>query len=66
MHQFAERVGELNEKRRSLQAKRVRSDQDLAPLFAEPFRPTWNDPEYVRFHGQLSRAIGIRDRFASR
>jgi GT2 family glycosyltransferase len=66
MHQFAERLEELNEKRRSLQANRVRSDQELAPLFAEPFRPTWSDPDYVRFHGRLSRAIGVRDRFANR
>ena len=65
MHQFAERLDDLNEKRRSLQANRVRSDKDLAPLFADPFRPTWNDPDYVRFHRRLSWAIGVRDRFAN-
>jgi GT2 family glycosyltransferase len=65
MHQFAERLDDLNESRRSLQATRVRSDRDLAPLFAEPLRPTWNDPDYVRFHGRLSQSIGVRDHFAN-
>jgi len=65
MHQFAERLDDLNEKRRWLQANRVRSDKDLAPLFADPFRPTWSDPDYVRFHRRLSWAIGVRNRFGN-
>jgi hypothetical protein len=52
------------EERRLLQAKRVRSDAELMPLFVEPFRPTWDDPEYVHFHRWLTETIGLRARFA--
>jgi GT2 family glycosyltransferase len=65
MHEFALRLPTLIEKRRWLQANRVRSDAELMPLFAEPLRPTWDDPEYVRFHGWLSQTLGLQARFAT-
>jgi GT2 family glycosyltransferase len=64
MHEFALKLPLLVEARRRLQATRVRSDADLLPLFVEPFRPTWDDPDYVRFHGWLTQTLDLRARFA--
>jgi GT2 family glycosyltransferase len=64
MHEFALNLPAVIEQRRWLQANRVRADADLMALFAEPFRPTWDDPDYVRFHGWLSETLGLRARFA--
>jgi GT2 family glycosyltransferase len=64
MHEFALNLPMVMEKRGRLQASRVRSDAELMPLFVEPFRPTWDDPEYVHFHRWLTETIGLRAHFA--
>jgi hypothetical protein len=65
LHEFATSLESLVEKRRWLQAHRVRSDEELAPLFYDPLRPTWNDPAYVRFYHRLTRTMGIGPRFTA-
>ncbi len=66
MHEFACSLGIMGQKRRRLQAERVRSDQELLPLLAEPLRPSWEDPLYRRFHAWLMDVGGLTERFGSR
>jgi GT2 family glycosyltransferase len=63
MHQFASSLGVLVEKRRWVQSRRLRSDEDLIPLLAEPLRPTWDDPAYRRFYDWLTGVAGLSERF---
>jgi GT2 family glycosyltransferase len=63
MHQFASSLGVMAEKRRCLQSRRVRSDQELMPLLSQPLRPTWDDPAYLRFYDWLTGVGGLADRF---
>jgi len=64
MHEFALHLPAVMAQRRWLQANRVRTDAELMPLFVEPFRPTWDDPDYARFHTWLSETLGLKARFA--
>jgi GT2 family glycosyltransferase len=63
MHEFAANLDKVMEKRRWIQSRRVRSDAELLPLLVEPLRPTWDDPDYVRFHRWLSTTMGLTSRF---
>jgi hypothetical protein len=52
--------------RRELQARRVRSDLELAPLFRQAIEPAFPLPRYLEAHGALVEALGIADLFATR
>lgn len=63
MHDFAASLKSLQEKRRWLQERRVRTDAELLPLFVDALRPTWDDPAYVRFYTWLVRTLNLEQRF---
>lgn len=63
MSEFAHRLPRLQEKRRRLQERRVRSDDELLDLFVHPLEPVYHDPEYVRVHWQLVKALGLDKSF---
>ena len=65
MSDFAHSMDKLNEKRRWLQQRRVRSDQELLPLFYFALQPSIDDPAYVELHNRLCRAFGLDRRFAA-
>jgi len=65
LHEFATSLETLQEKRRWLQAHRVRTDAELIPLLQEPLHPSWDDPAYVRFYRRLTHVMGIDERFTS-
>jgi hypothetical protein len=62
--EFGHALEALKVKREWLQARRVRSDAELLPLFVDALRPSWNDPTYTRFYRQLVSVLGIDQRFA--
>lgn len=64
MSAFAHSLPRLREKRQWLQERRVRSDSDLLELFVHPLEPVYHDPDYVRFHWQLVKALGLDKSFA--
>ena len=62
---FARSLPALNEKRRQIQAKRVRSDADILPLLNNALFPSYPEPGYQRFHGWISHVMGLDQRFAA-
>jgi GT2 family glycosyltransferase len=62
---FARSLPQLNEKRRRIQAQRVRSDAEILPLLANALFPSYPEPAYQRFHGWISKVMGLDQRFAS-
>ncbi len=62
---FANRLERLNEKRRWLQERRVRTDAELLPLFVYALEPSYREPAYVETHELLVRALGLDRRFAA-
>ena len=62
---FARSLPALNQKRRTIQAKRVRTDAEVLPLFGNALFPSYADPNYMRFHGWLSHTMGLDRRFPS-
>jgi GT2 family glycosyltransferase len=65
MHDFAASLKSLQDKRKWLQERRVRTDAELEPLFFDALRPTWDDPAYVRFYTWLVRTLGLDQRFGA-
>jgi GT2 family glycosyltransferase len=61
--EFAHGLESLNEKRRSLQARRTVSDRELVPLMVDPFFANYADPEYVGFYRRITRLLGLDARF---
>lgn len=59
-------AGSLAETRRELQARRVRSDLELAPLFRQALEPAYPLPHYLETHAELVQAFGIAELFATR
>jgi GT2 family glycosyltransferase len=62
---FTRSLPQLNEKRRRIQEKRVRTDAEILPLFSNALFATYADPNYMQFHGWLSHVMGLDRRFAS-
>ena len=62
---FARSLPALNQKRREIQSKRVRTDAEVLRLFNNALFPSYGEPDYVRFHGWLSHVMGLDQRFAS-
>jgi GT2 family glycosyltransferase len=60
---FAHHLEHLRAKREWLQSRRVRSDDELLPLFHNALDPSYNDEHYVRFHHWLSAVLGLDQRF---
>jgi GT2 family glycosyltransferase/glycosyltransferase involved in cell wall biosynthesis len=63
---FLELLPSLAADRRRLQHQRVRTDQDLLPLFRRMLEPAYADPRYLEGHQALVEAFGIEDMFSSR
>jgi hypothetical protein len=61
---FARSLPALNAKRQRIQEKRVRTDAEVLTLFSNALFPSYSDPHYVRFHGWISRAMGLDKKFA--
>ncbi len=66
MDSFLELLPALAADRRALQKSRVRSDQDLLPLFRAMLEPAYADPRYLDGHRSLVEAFGIEKMFSSR
>ncbi|MFL5731989.1 MAG: glycosyltransferase family 2 protein [Chloroflexia bacterium] len=47
------------EERRTIQARRVRSDAEIVPLLGRAFEPQFAGSEYARAAGQLASAMGL-------
>jgi GT2 family glycosyltransferase len=62
---FTSQIESLTEKRRWLQERRVRSDEELLPLFLFALEPSYHDDEYVRTHRRLVSAFGLDRRFGA-
>jgi len=62
---FARSLPALNAKRQRIQEKRVRTDAEVLTLFSNALFPSYADPNYVRFHGWISHAMGLDRKFAS-
>lgn len=60
---FARHFESMGEKRRWLQSRRVRSDDELLPLFHNALDPSYSDEQYVRFNAWLSKVLGLDQRF---
>jgi hypothetical protein len=61
---FGHALPRLIEKRRSVQSRRKRSDDELLPLFYFALEPSYHeDPAYIDFHWQLCRTLGLDRRF---
>ncbi len=54
----------LREKREQIQSRRRRPDEEILPLFLDPFRCAEGAPEYAEFQDELCASFGIRDLFA--
>lgn len=65
MSDFGHSLEKLNEKRRWLQERRVRSDDELLPLFHFALVPSYDHPDYVHFHEWLCHLLGLDTRFAA-
>ena len=61
---FARSLPQLNAKRRDIQSRRKRSDQEIRPLLSNALHPTYPDPAYMRFHAWLRHAMELDRRFA--
>ncbi len=61
---FAHHLEHLRAKREWLQSRRVRSDDELLPLFHNALDPSYNDEHYVRFHRWLCAVLGLDQRFS--
>jgi hypothetical protein len=61
---FADHLEQLRAKREWLQSRRVRSDEELLPLFQNALDPSYNDEEYIRFHRWLCAVLGLDQRFS--
>lgn len=62
---FARQLPRLQEKRRALQERRVRSDSELLPLFLFALEPSYHDHEYMKTHRRLLKVLGLDLRFAA-
>jgi GT2 family glycosyltransferase len=60
---FARSLPVLNEKRRDIQRRRVRTDAEIAPLLTNALFPSYGEPSYQRFHGWISKVMGLDQRF---
>jgi len=63
---FLELLPSLADDRRALQESRVRSDQDLLPLFRTMLEPAYGEARYLEGHRDLVAAFGIEEMFSSR
>lgn len=50
-------------RRRTIQARRLRDDAEIAPLFREPMRPPIGGAEYAARQAELARSFGIAGLF---
>ncbi|SNR38759.1 Glycosyltransferase, GT2 family [Haloechinothrix alba] len=62
--QFVEQLPELVPAREEVQAQRVRSDTDLAPLVRNALEPAFPLPRYLTAHEILTRAFPVGDTFS--
>ena len=61
---FGHSLESLLEKRRWVQARRTRSDEELLPFFYFALEPSYHDdPKYVDFHWHLIQTLGLDRRF---
>lgn len=65
LSQFAHQLDDLNEKRAWVQSRRRRSDQEIIPLFQDPFFAGVADDQYVQFFQWLTRVQQLDRRFAA-
>lgn len=56
----------LDQSRRDIQARRVRSDQDLIPLFRKPMQPLGDNDRYVAGYHAVVAAFDVEDVFSTR
>lgn len=63
--EFARSLPRLREKRTWIQARRVRSDQELLPLFHFALEPSYFEGAYPDFHRELVKNLGLEQRFAA-
>ncbi|MEA2702584.1 MAG: hypothetical protein QOD63_529 [Actinomycetota bacterium] len=63
---FLEMLPSLAADRRTMQKARVRTDQDMLPLFRKMLEPAYSDPRYLDGHQALVEAFGIEEMFSSR
>jgi GT2 family glycosyltransferase len=61
---FAHNLEFLRAKRHWLQSRRVRSDDELLPLFHNAVDPSYDDEQYVRFNRWLCAVLGLDQRFS--
>jgi GT2 family glycosyltransferase len=62
---FARSLDRLQEKRRLVQTRRVRTDEQLLPLFHFALEPSYHEEHYVRFHRWICEVTGLDRRFAA-
>jgi GT2 family glycosyltransferase len=61
---FAHHFEHLRAKRQWLQSRRVRTDDELLPLFHNALDPSYSDEKYVRFNRWLCQVLGLDQRFS--
>lgn len=60
---FAHNLDRMQAKRIDLQARRVRSDAELIPMFQFALEPSYHEERYVGFHNWLCGVLGLDRRF---
>lgn len=65
MRDVAAMLPDLWERRRQVQASRVRSDKDLVPMMHHPLMAIEGGETYARLHEGLCAVLGLRDRYGS-
>ena len=63
LSEFAHNLERVRVQREWLQSRRVRSDEELLPLFHNALDPSYNDEKYIRFHHWLAAVLGLDQRF---
>jgi GT2 family glycosyltransferase len=57
--QFAHSLDRVRAKRDWLSERRKRSDEELVPLFEDPFFANYSDPRYLAFYKWLTQVVGL-------
>lgn len=59
LDEFVVNLPALDEKRRSVQARRKREDAEIFTLFGDPFQSSCKDARYMRLKGDLVKLFGV-------
>jgi GT2 family glycosyltransferase/glycosyltransferase involved in cell wall biosynthesis len=66
VHDFVEKLPELDAARRRIQSSRRRGDAELLPLFRDPLEPAFADAGFLAAYRGVMEAFGIADPFGMR